>query len=1056
MDPVTAFGLAVNILTVIDLSAKILSKAAEIRSKGSGISVSDNRIVTQSLDSCCTKLIEWKEKSKIAPDAADSENTVLGELAQEAINIAKDIQESLPKIRDEATLWESLHDAVLDVWGSGKLEEKMKRLEMMRNQLQFQIIVSMKAKIDLLTLKEHTASQNLDDQTRRLIEAILAGEEATRSELDTHVLVLQKKLGAHDDLVVQQHAEVMNAVRSISARPQDVIERANHPAVTRRIIDSLWFTRMSDRYEDIKPSFQNTFEWIFSEGNGAVSSSCTFMEWISSGSGVYWVSGKAGSGKSTLMKYISQSDRTVQALQEWAGDRQLIMADHWFYDQGTNTLQKSLSGLLRSILRDVIQGNAEYAPLLFPDQFVTGRGFADFPTLNQLKNAFGRLLTIGLPHVCVGLLIDGLDEYSATEREHFEIAEEFKSTSLSSHVKIIVSSRPEVAFETTFTDCSKLRLHDLTLSDRTLYVANRLNSHRRIGYLMEQDPKKQGAVQSLIESTVEKSEGIFLWVRLVIDSLLEELNQCDTLLALQAILNKFPSGLENLFLHMLGRIPQDRRRSGFQLLQVVRRNLDTVEMRSKWVENGMEAVNDNITAVCLSVAHVDISTVIDLKIAVLNETDMQDIIHKVDHRLRKNCAGLLELLESNSATNGETAGSDPDPCVKFVHRSVAEFLDQQRSVDSEFLNALTDTAFDTDISLISGFLMMLKRSPVCRISYAHRWDYIERIMHLARKCEVSNPGQVEALLDELDHTMLQLSIVQCAGKSSIWATEVLRKSPGTWVNTFPWDIQHLGRDMGVYIDDESKERETLTHGSFLSFAVANGLANYAITKIRRSKALLESTEGRPLLASACNPHPMVILTPGVIRPKLVVELLKLGADPNQRYGPGKGRTPWMDMLHSLDYMRIVSVQGADQLAQILEAFLNNGASLDPLNKEKFSYPKDRSIRATKQIQWYFGTTRGYVNNDRQHLTPFVPFEELGLSWASFSPWGLSFEEFSLSPAELETIDSLGKKLLALVESRSHASPQRDSTRSLPKAIPWTIRLQKKWSNAANRLRRVRD
>jgi hypothetical protein len=231
-----------------------------------------------------------------------------------------------------------------------------------------------------------------------------------------------------------------------------------------------------------------------------------------------------------------------------------------------------------------------------------------------------------------------------------------------------------------------------------------------------------------------------------------------------------------------------------------------------------------------------------MKIAVLTDTDIQDIIKKVDHRLRKNCAGLLELFDSNPANSEEIAVGDSNPCVKFVHRAVAEFLDQQKAIDSEFSSALSDTAFDTDISLILGLLMMLKRSPVCSTSYTHRWDCIERIMHLARICEGSRPSEVEALLDELDCTMLQLSKVQCIDKHTMWVTEVISKSPGTWVNRFPWDIRHLGSHIGIHHADELDKCETLTHGSFLSFAIANGLADYAITKIRQSKALLKSAE----------------------------------------------------------------------------------------------------------------------------------------------------------------------------------------------------------------------
>jgi hypothetical protein len=41
--------------------------------------------------------------------------------------------------------------------------------------------------------------------------------------------------------------------------------------------------------------------------------------WLAEGNGIFHISGKLGSGKSTLMKYLCDSDRTVNLLKQWAG-----------------------------------------------------------------------------------------------------------------------------------------------------------------------------------------------------------------------------------------------------------------------------------------------------------------------------------------------------------------------------------------------------------------------------------------------------------------------------------------------------------------------------------------------------------------------------------------------------------------------------------------------------------------------------------------------------------------------------------------------------------------
>jgi hypothetical protein len=45
----------------------------------------------------------------------------------------------------------------------------------------------------------------------------------------------------------------------------------------------------------------------------------SLLNWLSSGAGIFHVSGKLGSGKSTLMKYLCEHDNTKLLLEKWAG-----------------------------------------------------------------------------------------------------------------------------------------------------------------------------------------------------------------------------------------------------------------------------------------------------------------------------------------------------------------------------------------------------------------------------------------------------------------------------------------------------------------------------------------------------------------------------------------------------------------------------------------------------------------------------------------------------------------------------------------------------------------
>jgi ABC-type transport system involved in cytochrome c biogenesis ATPase subunit len=89
-----------------------------------------------------------------------------------------------------------------------------------------------------------------------------------------------------------------------------------------------------------------TFSWILSPRT-------PFLQWITEIPGVFFIYGKAGSGKSTLMRYIAESPETGELLKVWAGSNHLITAKHFFWSSGT-PLQKSHESLLQSLLFQIL------------------------------------------------------------------------------------------------------------------------------------------------------------------------------------------------------------------------------------------------------------------------------------------------------------------------------------------------------------------------------------------------------------------------------------------------------------------------------------------------------------------------------------------------------------------------------------------------------------------------------------------------------------------------------------------------------------------------------
>ena len=157
-------------------------------------------------------------------------------------------------------------------------------------------------------------------------------------------------------------------------------------AITKQILDALHFRSINERRNTISKAHQRTFQWIYREEDSQVSRWDNLPEWLRSGRGCYWINGKAGSGKSTLMKYILENQRTTEALQQWPCSSELVVASFFFWYAGT-PLQKSQAGLLRALLLDVLNRKPDLAPVLFPDLYrsVIWKRLSDTITTNKIE-----------------------------------------------------------------------------------------------------------------------------------------------------------------------------------------------------------------------------------------------------------------------------------------------------------------------------------------------------------------------------------------------------------------------------------------------------------------------------------------------------------------------------------------------------------------------------------------------------------------------------------------------------------------------------------------------
>ena len=511
----------------------------------------------------------------------------------------------------------------------------------------------------------------------------------------------------------------------------------------RRIIDSLEYLEIADRYEAISPAHQKTLEWIFNPPSSLTTTNGdpkpdaaakdanhlsetehdnigqkskewdSLTEWLEGPGTFYWITGKVGSGKSTLMKFLYNDPRTVTYAQNWSKDRTLLLAGFFFWISGTS-MQTSHMGLLRSLLYDLIQGQPSLIPTIFPrrwDKYDLFGGDHGEWTWLELTKALEIL--VSNESLCFLFLIDGLDEFDGNTSE---LNEFILKLSQSSNVKICAASRPWPAFEEAFIEKPRLRLEDLTRRDIYDFASERLQSNsvfRNMQTLMPQDS------QHFISEITDKACGVFLWVRLAVQSLLDGLRDGDTLHGLKARLLALPAELEELFMKILNRLDPEYFREASELFQI------------------MHAAKTRLNLLELSLAHDGIEQAIAAPFTQFTTREKKFRADNMRRRINSRCKGLLEVPDLRK--HGYRAR------VQYLHRTVKDFLEK----GAIWKHILTGTTEDYNpYEMICGaFLRVLKQDTEWLDLYTvnNFWKNFDIVLCYMETAETTHPVSPEVL-----------------------------------------------------------------------------------------------------------------------------------------------------------------------------------------------------------------------------------------------------------------------------------------------------------------------
>src|SRR5690606_33902096 len=88
-----------------------------------------------------------------------------------------------------------------------------------------------------------------------------------------------------------------------------------------------------------------------------------FLQWLQGDQELFWISGKAGSGKSTLMNFLIRDRRTLETLDARHPGLRTLMVDAFIWKPGA-MLQKSARGVLCTLIHGILSENPSVAEWL--------------------------------------------------------------------------------------------------------------------------------------------------------------------------------------------------------------------------------------------------------------------------------------------------------------------------------------------------------------------------------------------------------------------------------------------------------------------------------------------------------------------------------------------------------------------------------------------------------------------------------------------------------------------------------------------------------------------
>jgi len=298
---------------------------------------------------------------------------------------------------------------------------------------------------------------------------------------------------------------------------------------------------MNYRRQDTQRAHANTCGWITHHPS--------YTTWLAEGSGILWIKGKPGSGKSTLMEFL------LRDFEKQARYQESIQLSFFLHGRGT-ILQKSRFGMYRSILHQLLlrapTAQAEFRYAFQERSRSQGDPGKDWNWhTNELRAFFMAAIELVAKTQAVNIFVDALDEAEDDTTDldaSHQILSDFHALNDLLHRKelrstICFSCRhfPIVADNQGRDICVEEENH----ADTSIYVCDEL--HRKLSMSEAEKP----SLAELQDTILGRAEGVFQWAALVVALAVRYYNHGKSLGEIRQVLAKVPEKLGNVYKHIL-------------------------------------------------------------------------------------------------------------------------------------------------------------------------------------------------------------------------------------------------------------------------------------------------------------------------------------------------------------------------------------------------------------------------------------------------------------------------------------------------------------------------